>query len=167
MSRLSGLVELARGRITRGVGFLARMRTPLGSVRPYVPGETPVARLLVVPAAIGFVSTVAIAVGASLPSSPFTWKTCSGIVSGSISVCHPWFFGIPSPPMVSGAPLPANKALFIGLVAVYGGMVIMLQAWIALIRIRAPPPWPARQVLCRRLRGLDGAPACRRAALQP
>ena len=54
---------------------------------------------------------------------------------GSITVCHPWFFGIPAPPMVAGAPLPANKNLFIGLVAVYGGMVLMLQAWIALIRI--------------------------------
>jgi hypothetical protein len=111
------------------------MRTPLGNVRPYVRGETPVARLLAVPAIIGFASAVAIAGGASLPSSPFTWKSCSGIVSGSVTVCHPWFFGIPAPPVVAGAPLPANKDLFIGLVAVYGGMVLMLQAWIALIRI--------------------------------
>ena len=133
--RLNGPIDRARGQIDRGVGFLARMRTPLGNVQPYVPGETQVARLLAVPAIIGFVSTIAIAVGASLPSSPFTWKSCSGIVSGSVTVCHPWFFGIPSPPMVAGAPLPANKNLFIGLVAVYGGMVIMLQAWIALIRI--------------------------------
>ena len=91
--------------------------------------------LLVVPAIIGFVSAVAIAWGASLPSSPFTWKSCSGIMSGSVTVCHPWYFGIPPPPVVTGAPLPADKNLFIGLVAVYGGMVIMLQAWIALIRI--------------------------------
>lgn len=135
LDRLNRLVDRARRRIDRSVVFLARMRTPLGEVRPYVPGETPVARLLVVPAIIGFVSAVAIAWGASLPSSPFTWKSCSGIVSGSITVCHPWFFGIPSPPVVTGAPLPANKNLFIGLVAVYGGMVVMLQAWIALIRI--------------------------------
>ena len=132
---LNGLVDRARGQIDRGVGFLARMRTPLGNVRPYVRGETRVARLLAVPAIIGFASAVAIAGGASLPSSPFTWKSCSGIVSGSVTVCHPWFFGIPAPPVVAGAPLPANKDLFIGLVAVYGGMVLMLQAWIALIRI--------------------------------
>jgi len=119
----------------RAVVFLARMRTPLGEVQPYVPGETPVARLLAAPAIVGFVSAVAIAWGASLPSSPFTWKSCSGIVPGSITMCHPWFFGIPAPPMVTGAPLPANKNLFIGLVAVYGGMVVMLQAWIALIRL--------------------------------
>ena len=111
------------------------MRTPLGEVRPYVLGEAPIARLVVVPAIIGFVSAVAIAWGASLPSSPFTWKSCSGIMSGSVTVCHPWYFGIPPPPVVTGAPLPADKNLFIGLVAVYGGMVIMLQAWIALIRI--------------------------------
>ncbi len=135
LDRLNRLVDRARRRIDRSVVFLARMRTPLGEVRPYVPGETPVARLLAVPAIVGFVSAVAIAWGASLPSSPFTWKSCSGIVSGSITVCHPWFFGIPPPPVVTGAPLPANKNLFIGLVAVYGGMVVMLQAWIALIRI--------------------------------
>jgi len=144
---LNGLVDRARGQIDRGVGFLARMRTPLGNVRPYVRGETRVARLLAVPAIIGFASAVAIAGGASLPSSPFTWKSCSGIVSGSVTVCHPWFFGIPAPPVVAGAPLPANKDLFIGLVAVYGGMVLMLQAWIALIRI------------ARRHRGLPSDPS--------
>jgi hypothetical protein len=31
--------------------------------------------------------------------------------------------------------LPADKNLFIGLVAVYGGMVLMMQAWIALVRV--------------------------------
>jgi hypothetical protein len=132
---LSRLADGARRRADRWVAFVARMRTPLGEVQPYVQGETPVTRLLAVPAVIGFLSTCAIAWGASLPSSPFTWKTCSGIVPGSITMCHPWFFGIPAPPVVTGAPLPADKNLFIGLVAVYGGMVVMLQAWIALIRI--------------------------------
>ena len=119
----------------RGVGFLARMRTPLGEVSPYVRGETSIARLMAVPAACGLVSCVAITWGASLPSSPFTWKTCSGVVSGSVTVCHPWFFGIPPPQVVTASPLPADKNLFIGLVAVYGGMVLMMQAWIALVRI--------------------------------
>jgi len=119
----------------RGVGFLARMRTPLGEVRPYVRGETPVARLMAVPAICGLISAGAITWGASLPSSPFTWKTCSGVVSGSVTVCHPWFFGIPPPSIVAASPLPADKNLFIGLVAVYGGMVLMMQAWIALVRV--------------------------------
>jgi hypothetical protein len=111
------------------------MRKPLGEVRRYVPGETPVARLLAVPAIVGFVSAIAITWGASLPSSPFTWKSCSGIVPGAVTMCRPWFFGIPAPPVVAGAPLPPDRDLFIGLVAVYGGMVLMLQAWIALIRV--------------------------------
>lgn len=98
-------------------------------------GETPVVRLLAAPAVFGFVSAVAITWGASLPSSPFTWKTCTGIVPGSVTACRPWFFGIPPPPVVAGAPLPADKNLFIGLVAVYGGMVLMMQAWIALVRV--------------------------------
>ncbi len=135
LRRLSGLLEEARGRLNRAVGFLARMRTPLGEVQPYVHGETQVARLLAAPAIVGFVSAVAITWGASLPNSPFTWKTCTGIVPGSVTACRPWFFGIPPPSVVSGAPLPADKNLFIGLVAVYGGMVLMLQAWIALVRI--------------------------------
>ena len=135
VGRLSGLIDEARGQVDRGVGFVARLRTPLGEVRPYVRGETPVVRLLAAPAVFGFVSAVAITWGASLPSSPFTWKTCTGIVAGSVTACRPWFFGIPPPPVVTGAPLPADKNLFIGLVAVYGGMVLMMQAWIALVRV--------------------------------
>ncbi|MGD0944456.1 MAG: polyprenol phosphomannose-dependent alpha 1,6 mannosyltransferase MptB [Acidimicrobiales bacterium] len=135
VGRLSGLIDKARGHVDRGVGFVARLRTPLGEVRPYVRGETPVVRLLAAPAVFGFVSAVAITWGASLPSSPFTWKTCTGIVPGSVTACRPWFFGIPPPPVVAGAPLPADKNLFIGLVAVYGGMVLMMQAWIALVRV--------------------------------
>ena len=117
------------------VGFLSRMRTPLGEVRPYVPGKTPVARLLAVPATVGALAAVAITWGGSLSSSPFTWKTCRGLVSGSITVCHPWFFGNGPPTDVLGAAPPADKNLFIGLVAVYGGMVLMFQAWVALVRI--------------------------------
>ncbi len=128
-------IDEARRLADRAVGFLARMRTPLGEVRPYVPGDAQFARSLAVPALFGFLSAIAIAWGASQPSSPFTWKSCSGILPGSVTVCHPWFFGIPPPPVVPGAPLPADRNLFIGLVAVYGGMVLMMQAWIALIRL--------------------------------
>jgi hypothetical protein len=117
------------------VGFVARMRKPIGEIQPYVPGETQLAHLLWPPALVGFLSAIAITWGASEPSSPFTWKSCTGIVQGSVTVCHPWFFGIPAPPVVQGAPLPADKNLFIGLVAVYGGMVVLMQAWIALIRV--------------------------------
>ena len=53
-----------------------RMRTPIGEIEPYEAGTTPLLRILARPAIIGFVGTVAITWGASLPSSPFTWKTC-------------------------------------------------------------------------------------------
>jgi hypothetical protein len=135
VDRLGGLVDGAGRALGRGLGFLARMRTPLGEVQPYVRGTTPVARLLALPAVFGLISSIAITWGASLPSSPFTWKSCRGVVSGSVAVCKPWFFGVGPQPVVNGAPLPADKNLFIGLVAVYGGMVLMMQAWIALIRI--------------------------------
>jgi hypothetical protein len=130
-----GLIETNRLKLEQGTGFLSRMCKPLGDVQPYLEGETPVVRLLAVPAFFGFIGALAITWGASLPSSPFTWKSCSGIVPGSVTVCRPWFFGIPAPPVITGASLPANRNLFIGLAAVYGGMVLMLQAWIALIRI--------------------------------
>ena len=132
---MSRRIDEARRYVDRAVGFLARMRTPLGEVRTYVPGDTQVARSLAVPAFFGFLSAVAITWGASQPSSPFTWKSCTGIFPGSVTVCHPWFFGIPAPPVITGAPLPADKNLFIGLVAVYGGMVLLMQSWIALIRV--------------------------------
>ena len=64
--RPSGIVDGTSWRVRRGVGFLARMRTPLGEVRPYVRGETPVARLLAVPAVCGLISACAITWGASL-----------------------------------------------------------------------------------------------------
>ena len=128
LGRLSRLIDEARKRVDRGVGFLARMRTPLGEVQPYVRGETHVARLLAAPAIFGFLSSVAITWGASLSNSPFTWKTCTGIVPGSVTACRPWFFGIPPPAVVAGAPLPADKDLFIGLVAL-SALILPLGLW--------------------------------------
>jgi alpha-1,6-mannosyltransferase len=132
---LARFVAVGRRTGDQVFGFLGRMRKPLGEVAPYVRGETPVLRLLAPPAIVGFISAVAITCGASLPSSPFTWKSCRGLGAGSIDVCHPWFFGIPQQPIVAGAAPPADKGLFIGLVLVYGGMVLMMQAWIALMRV--------------------------------
>lgn len=140
------MVERAGRNAGRAISFLARMRTPLGDVKPYVAGRTPLTRLLAAPAIFGFLSAVGITVGASLPSSPFTWKTCSGSAPGSLAVCHPWFFGIPPPPIATGAPLPADRSLFVGLVLVYGGMVLMFQTWIALVRVaRRFPGIPVRR----------------------
>ena len=73
---------------------------------------------LVRPAVIGFVALVAVAVGASLPSSPFKLEQPGA-----------WFFGVPSEP---GAP-PTTYLLF-GLVAVYGGLVLLMRTWCGLIK---------------------------------
>ena len=165
--RLSGLIDRARGRVDRGVGFLARMRTPLGEVRPYVPGETPVARLLAAPAIVGFVSAVAIAWGASLPSSPFTWKSCSGIVPG---------LGHRMPPVVLRHPRAADggrRALAREQEPVHRsrGRLRGHGAHVAGLDRpdphRAPPPGPARPILRGCVRRLDGPASCRGAAVQP
>lgn len=57
-----------------------------------------------------------VVVGAALPSSPFTTKLAGA-----------WFFGIPSPGSV-----PGN--LWLSLLLVYGGIVLLLGAWLALVR---------------------------------
>ncbi len=72
----------------------------------------------------------------------------------------------PAAPVVRGAPLPADRDLFIGLVAVYGGMVLMMQAWIALIRL-AGATGACPCVLRGRLRRLDGPASRRGTAFQP
>ena len=67
---------------------------------------------------------VAVAVGASLPSSPF-----------KLEMPGTWFFGVPSEP---GAP-PTTFLLF-GLVAVYGGLVLLMRVWYGLIKALARRP---------------------------
>jgi hypothetical protein len=54
--------------------------------------------------------------GAALPSSPFTTKLADA-----------WFFGIPARGHVSGDP-------WLSLLLVYGGIVLLLGAWLALVR---------------------------------
>jgi alpha-1,6-mannosyltransferase len=123
---------------------LGRLGTPVGEIHAYDRTTTPLRRILTRPATLGFIGALAIAAGSSLPNSPFTWKTCRGLPTGV--VCHPWFFGIPTAPVVNGAPLPPDWTLFIGIVAVYGGMVLLMQAWVVLIReARRHPGIPVRR----------------------
>ena len=69
------------------------------------------------------------------PQSPFTLKAPGA-----------WFFGVPSstrPP----APTP-RPALFFGLVAVYGGLVLLMRVWYGLIRTLAQRPGvPVRKMM--------------------
>ena len=75
-------------------------------------------RLLVRPAILGFVAITAITLGVSQQRSPFALK-----LPGA------WFFGVPA----SGAQ-PSSHDLFLGLVAVYGGLLLLLRVWYGLIR---------------------------------
>ena len=113
------------------VGFLARARAfsarhpAIEPVRePYEPGVTPLTKTLLGPALVGFFSCVAIVVGASQPASPFTLK-----LAGS------WFFGIPALPKIQGLTPPPSQGLFLGVVLVYGGMVLLLRAWYDIVRV--------------------------------
>lgn len=79
--------------------------------------------LLKRPALLGLLATTAITVGASQPSSPFTLKTAGA-----------WFFGIP------GFNTPAGSGLLLGLVAVYGGLLLLFRVWYDLTRILVRRP---------------------------
>jgi len=79
--------------------------------------------LLVRPAILGFIAMVSITVGVSQRGSPFVLKQPGA-----------WFFGVPA---TSGAP---SHVSFVGLVAVYGGLVLFMRVWYGLIRTLARLP---------------------------
>jgi alpha-1,6-mannosyltransferase len=74
-------------------------------------------RLLVRPAILGFIAVLSITLGASQQRSPFVLKDPGA-----------WFFGVPP------AGTPPSNGLFLGLVAVYGGLVLFMRVWYGLIR---------------------------------
>ena len=75
-------------------------------------------RFLRRPALIGFVALVSVAVGVSLTSSPF-----------KLEMPGTWFFGVPSQTGVT-----STAFLLFGLVAVYGGLVLLMRVWYGLTR---------------------------------
>lgn len=98
-------------------------------VEPYVPGVTKLGWSLARPALLGFVATTAIFLGATQPNSPFTSK-----LAGS------WYFGIPAPTLVQGYNPAPGQWLFFGVVAVYGGMVLLLRAWYDIVKLTSHRP---------------------------
>ncbi|MDA8290260.1 MAG: polyprenol phosphomannose-dependent alpha 1,6 mannosyltransferase MptB [Actinomycetota bacterium] len=107
----------------------ARVSVPEAEKVPYVPGVTRLASDLARPTLLGLVASVAIVVGASVPSSPFTLKNVPGA----------WYFGIPSPSVVPGNQAP-GAGLFLGIVAVYAGMILMLRVWYDVVRYCSRTP---------------------------
>ncbi|MDA8032684.1 MAG: polyprenol phosphomannose-dependent alpha 1,6 mannosyltransferase MptB [Actinomycetota bacterium] len=133
----SPAVAPARRAVARVAAAAGVRRRPDEPVEPYVPGVTPIGRLLWRPAVLGFIASVAIFLGGTQPSSPFTLK-----LPGS------WYFGIPGQPAVPGQAAPPGQGLFLGVVAVYAGMLLMLRAWYDLVRIVSRHPGiPVRRLV--------------------
>lgn len=94
------------------------------SQRVHPEGDDPQGwRFLRRPAVLGFVALCAIAAGASLPSSPFKLE-----MSGT------WYFGEPAPNATS------QSFMLLGLVAVYGGLVLLIRVWYGLMKALARRP---------------------------
>ncbi len=80
-------------------------------------------RFLRRPALLGFLALCAIAIGASLPSSPF-----------KLEMAGTWFFG--EPPQGGSS----ESFMLFGLVAVYGGIVLLVRVWYGLMKALARRP---------------------------
>lgn len=128
--RLLSLRTSASGLLSRSRDLRARLQPGPIVPEPYEEGVTPLRQLLLRPALIGLVAVVAIVVGASQTSSPFTLTK----VPGS------WFFGIPPRSLVPGSTPPPGQGLFVGVVLVYAGMVVMMRAWYDLYRVTVRHP---------------------------
>jgi len=87
--------------------------------------------LILRPALLGFAAMLAIAVGASLPSSPF-----------KLEMPGVWFFGVPS---TDGA---STWAVYFSLAAVYGGLLLLMRVWWGMTRLYARCPGvPIRKMM--------------------
>jgi alpha-1,6-mannosyltransferase len=79
--------------------------------------------LVLRPALLGFVAMVAIAVGASLPSSPF-----------KLEQPGTWFFGVPHSTTVP------TWGVFFTLAATYGGLLLLMRVWWGMTRLYSRCP---------------------------
>jgi hypothetical protein len=90
-------------------------------------------RFLRRPALLGFVALVMIAAGSSLPSSPF-----------KLEMAGTWFFGEPPP----GQTGPSSHLVLLGLVSVYGGLILLARVWYSLYKaLRRRPGVPMRHLV--------------------
>ncbi len=70
------------------------------------------------PVFLGFFALVAIVLGSIQSDSPFTLKQPGA-----------WFFGIAPAPIISNPKSSPSAGLFIGMIAVYGGLFVFMRAW--------------------------------------
>jgi hypothetical protein len=128
---LSALDNWLPGQPVERIGELwARFRPTPAELEPYEAGVTRLGPLLARPAILGFVGVLALVIGASQPTSPFTLTS----VPGS------WFFGIPQTPAVLGSSTTGGHSAMLSVLLFYAGMAIMLRAWYELLRITSKHP---------------------------
>jgi alpha-1,6-mannosyltransferase len=129
-----GLRTLGHEVAAAGVGVLdraaGRLRHRFDAPSPHrvvvdtdtVDGES-TRGLVLRPALIGFAAMVAIAIGASMPSSPF-----------KLEMPGVWFFGVPSADQAS------TWGVYFTLAAVYGGLLLLMRVWWGMTRLYASRP---------------------------
>jgi alpha-1,6-mannosyltransferase len=118
LRRISMRAEAMQLRLTRGVTLTERVEAEAGDPEDW--------SFLRRPAILGFIAIVSICVGASLPSSPF-----------KLEMGGTWFFG--------EADWPSTTLMLPGVVAVYGGMILLVRVWLGLFQtLRVRPGVPIR-----------------------
>ena len=116
------LATAARSVAVRAVRLRDRLAGPTDpadvdtGIEPVAADE--VRGLVLRPALLGFVAVLAVAVGGSLPSSPF-----------KLDMPGVWFFGEPS------TPTPSRWGLYFSLTAVYGGLLLFMRVWWGMSRL--------------------------------
>lgn len=113
---LAALVDVA-------VALWRRTGAPDAEGEPFRPGLTSLRRTLWRAGILGFVASVAIVLGASQQNSPYTLK-----LPGA------WWYGIPTPQEYQLPGQANGSGLFLGMVAVYGGMLLLIRCWYDVVR---------------------------------
>jgi hypothetical protein len=124
----SRTAEFGRAVVTAGAWLRRRWGAggadPVGEGGGFEAGAQSQPRGLVLrPALLGFLAILAIAVGASLPSSPF-----------KLEMPGVWFFGVPA---TDGA---STWGVYFTLAAVYGGLLLLMRVWWGMTRLYARCP---------------------------
>ena len=106
--------------------------------------------LVLRPALLGFVAVLAVAIGASMPSSPF-----------KLEMPGFWFFGEPS------TATPSRWGVYFSLAAVYGGLFLFMRVWWGMARLYRRRRGVSRQGHDGRVRPVVAARPGDRPAVQP
>ena len=127
----------SRSLVSSVLAHLDSLRDRLaGSADAYEPDPAPseatgTQGLVLRPALLGFVAILAVAIGASMPSSPF-----------KLEMPGVWFFGVPS------TAAPSRWGVYFSLAAVYGGLLLFMRVWWGMLRLyRSRRGVPVRTML--------------------